>query len=171
MTRARRRGQRGHGFADEPLRAAVDRVVTADGLIAVTPVFSSSYSGLFRTFFDVVDEEALAGLPVLVAATAGTARHSLVLEHAMRPLFAYLRAVVVPTVVFAAPEDWGRGGTATRTLSGRAERAAFELASLVSASRRARRPTPSPSRRRSSSSSRAAERFGSPDGSAGRLWT
>jgi FMN reductase len=123
------------GFANESLRAAVDTVGGADGVIAVTPIFSASYSGLFKTFFDVLDKEALTGTPVLIAATAGTARHSLALEHALRPLFAYLRAVVVPTAVFAAAEDWaGAGGDgADRALSERVRRAAGELADLVTA--------------------------------------
>ena len=95
------------GFPNGSLRAALDTVAGADGLIAVTPIFSASYSGLFKTFFDVLDRDALTGRPVLVGATAGTARHSLALEHALRPLFAYLRAVVAPTAVFAASEDWG----------------------------------------------------------------
>jgi FMN reductase len=99
-------------------------------VIAVTPVFSASYSGLFKTFFDVLEPGALDGTPVLVAATAGTARHSLVLEHALRPLFSYLHAVVVPTGVFAASEDWGGAG-ADKALLGRVERAARELAALV----------------------------------------
>ena len=85
-------------------------VSAADGIIAVTPVFNGSYSGLFKMFFDALDPDALTGTPVLIAATAGTARHSLVLDHAMRPLFAYLRAVVVPTGVFAATEDFGSHG-------------------------------------------------------------
>ena len=79
----------------------------ADALIAVSPIFSGSYSGLFKTFFDVLEPETLAGKPVLIGATGGTARHSLALEHALRPLFSYLHAVVVPTAVYAAPEDWG----------------------------------------------------------------
>ena len=91
------------GFANESLRTAVDTVTGADGLIAVTPIFSASFSGLFKTFFDVLDKDALAGKPVLLGATAGTARHSLALEHAVRPLFSYLRAVSVPTAVYAAP--------------------------------------------------------------------
>ena len=119
------------GFANKPLRAAVDTVVGADGLIAVTPIFSASYSGLFKTFFDVLDEDALTGKPALLGATAGTARHSLVLEHAMRPLFAYLRAVTVPTAVFAAPEDWAGGDGTSRALADRIQRAAGELADLV----------------------------------------
>jgi FMN reductase len=120
------------GFAPRSLRAAVDTVAGADAVVAVTPVFSASYSGLFKTFFDVLDKDALAGKPVLMAATAGTARHSLVLEHAMRPLFAYLRAVTVPTAVFAAAEDWSSGG-AEPALADRVDRAAGELADLVAA--------------------------------------
>ena len=100
-------------------------------MIAVTPVFSASYSGLFKTFVDVLDKDALIGRPVLLGATAGTARHSLVLEHAMRPLFAYPRATVAPTAVFAAAEDWAGGDGTSRALSERIERAAGELAGLV----------------------------------------
>ena len=119
------------GFPNGALREAVDTVVGADGVIAVTPVFSASYSGLFKTFVDVLDRDALIGTPVLLGATAGTARHSLVLEHAMRPLFAYLRATVAPTAVFAAAEDWAGGDGTSRALSERIERAAGELADLV----------------------------------------
>ncbi len=101
----------------------------ADAVIAVTPMYSGSYNGLFKSFFDVLDPDALAGKPVLIAATGGTARHSLALEHAMRPLFSYLRAVTVPTAVFAATEDWGSTGRAE--LTARIERAGGELAALV----------------------------------------
>lgn len=127
------------GFPSPTLRAAIDAVVGADGLIAVSPIFNASYSGLFKTFFDVLERDSLAGLPVLIAATAGTARHSLALEHALRPLFAYMGAATVPTAVFAATEDWGEAGNAAepedrehdaaeRDLSERIERAAAELA-------------------------------------------
>ncbi|WP_181140223.1 FMN reductase [Streptomyces sp. Ru62] len=115
-----------NGFAGKALAAAQDAVTRADGLIVVTPVFSASYSGLFKSFFDVLDKDALAGKPVLIGATGGTGRHSLVLEHALRPLFAYLRAVVVPTGVYAASEDWGAEGLAERT-----DRAAGELVALM----------------------------------------
>jgi FMN reductase len=121
------------GFANTSLRAAIDTVVGADGVIAVTPIFAASYSGLFKTFTDVIEKDALTGKPVLIAATAGTARHSLALEHAMRPLFAYLRAVVAPTAVFAAADDWGVGGDAGGPLTERIERAAGELADLIAA--------------------------------------
>jgi FMN reductase len=121
-------------------RLLADRLTAADGLIAVTPIFSASYSGLFKTFFDVLDKESLVGKPVLLGATAGTARHSLALEHAVRPLFAYLRAVTVPTAVFAAPEDWAGAGGVDRALAGRIDRAAGELADLVSGRPASSRP-------------------------------
>lgn len=115
-----------NGFPGRKLGAALEAVAEADGLVVVTPVFSASYSGLFKSFFDVLEKDALVGKPVLIAATGGSARHSLVLDHALRPLFAYLRAVVVPTGVYAASEDWGAEG-----LEGRVERAAGELAGLM----------------------------------------
>ncbi|MFE9996590.1 FMN reductase [Streptomyces avermitilis] len=115
-----------NGFPGRALAAAIGAVTEADGLIVVTPVFSASYSGLFKSFFDVLEQGVLAGKPVLIAATGGSARHSLVLEHALRPLFAHLRAVVVPTGVYAASEDWGAEGLAERI-----ERAAGELAGLM----------------------------------------
>ncbi|MCZ7459100.1 FMN reductase [Streptomyces sp. WMMC940] len=120
------------GFPSPTLGAAVDAVTRADGVIAVSPVFTASYSGLFKSFFDLVDPRALTGKPVLVAATGGTARHSLVLDHAMRPLFAYLRALVVPTAVYAASEDWGSSGDEyTEGLPTRIRRAGRELAELM----------------------------------------
>ncbi|MEU7743500.1 FMN reductase [Nonomuraea sp. NPDC049158] len=127
------------GFPGARLRAAIEAVTEADGLIAVTPVFSASYSGLFKSFFDVLDPASLVGKPTLIAATGGTPRHSLVLEHALRPLFAYLRAMVMPTAVYAAAEDWGGGGDDFADgLAERIDRAATELADLL----RSRTPAP-----------------------------
>ncbi|GAB2959590.1 FMN reductase [Saccharothrix stipae] len=114
------------GFPSARLREVVASVVGADAVIAVTPTFNASYSGLFKSFVDVLEPESLAGKPVLIGATGGTERHSLVLDHALRPLFAYLRAVVVPTGVYAASSDWGAQG-----LPGRVDRAAGELADLL----------------------------------------
>lgn len=120
------------GFPSPVLREVLQAVAAADGLITVTPVFSASYSGLFKSFFDLLDREALIGKPVLIAATGGSARHSLVLEHALRPLFAHLRATVLPTAVYAASVDWGSGVEAgTEELSGRIDRAAGELAAAL----------------------------------------
>ncbi|MFE2076515.1 FMN reductase [Streptomyces misionensis] len=124
-----------NGFPGQALAVAQDAVTGADGLIVVTPVFSASYSGLFKSFFDVLDKDALTGKPVLLAATGGTARHSLVLDHALRPLFSYLKAVAVPTGVYAASEDWGAEGLAQRI-----ERAGRELASLMPKAERRTEP-------------------------------
>lgn len=114
------------GFPAPALRTALDTVTGADALIAATPTFKASYSGLFKSFFDLVDEGALEDLPVLVAATGGTARHSLMLDAAMRPLFTYLKALVLPRGVYAATEDW-----AGSSLDARVQRAGAQLARLL----------------------------------------
>jgi FMN reductase len=125
------------GVASPALRSAIDAVASADGLIAVTPIFSGSYNGLFKTFFDVLGEEALVGAPVLLGATAGTARHSLAIDHALRPLFAYLRAVTVPSGVFASTDDFGHSDGVRSDdegippLADRVKRGAAELADLM----------------------------------------
>lgn len=116
------------GFPSKDLATAVDTVVRADAVIAVTPTFSASYSGLFKMFFDVLPDRALAGKPVLLGATGGSERHSLMVEYALRPLFTYLQAVVVPTAVYAASADWGSAGSRLRE---RIDRAAEQLVALV----------------------------------------
>jgi FMN reductase len=108
------------------LRQAVEALVPADGIVASTPVYKAGPSGLFTSFFQVLDNDLLIGKPVVLAATAGTARHALVADDQMRPLFAYLRALAVPTSLFAAPEDWS-----DPALAGRVDRAAFELLLLM----------------------------------------
>lgn len=118
-----------------------ERISTSDAVIAATPVFSASYSGLFKMFFDAMGTDSLNHMPVVIAATAGTARHSLVLDFAMRPLFTFMRAKVMPTGVFAATDDLGglngqpEPSEGTRSLETRIQRAANELAhELVSVS-------------------------------------
>jgi FMN reductase len=118
------------GFAGADLEAAFGAVGDADALIAVTPAFNASYGGLFKSFFDVLPEETLSDMPVMIAATGGTERHSLVLEHAMRPMFSYLHAVVSPTGVYAATDDFGAQHTAAG-LSERISRAASDFARLL----------------------------------------
>lgn len=118
------------GFPTGELRAALENVTAADALIVVTPTYQASYSGLFKSFVDLVEAGTLRGVPVLLAATGGTERHSLVIEHALRPLFSYLGALTVPTGVYAAMADFGGDGSAA--LAERVERAARELASLAS---------------------------------------
>jgi FMN reductase len=108
------------------LQQAVDALGAADGIIAATPVYKAGPNGLFTSFFQVLDNDLLIGKPAVLAATAGTTRHALVADDQMRPLFAYLRALPVPTSLFAAPEDW-----ADDALSTRIDRAAFELVLLM----------------------------------------
>ncbi|MVA77384.1 NADPH-dependent FMN reductase [Auraticoccus sp. F435] len=149
------------GVPGEQLERVHNSLAAADAVIAVTPVFAASYSGLFKTFVDLLPPQVLAGTPVLLGATAGSARHSLALDQAMRPLFGYLRALVVPTGVVAATGDFGSGsargdfgsgsargdfgsGSARvdvgsgADLAARVDRAGAELAALV------RLPAPAP---------------------------
>jgi FMN reductase len=116
------------GFPGEQLQAAIERLAAADALIAAAPVYKAGISGLFKSFVDLLDDDLLVAKPVLLAATAGSSRHALVIDEQMRPLFAYLRALTLPTSVFAAPEDW-----AATELGGRIERAATELAVMLHA--------------------------------------
>ncbi|GAA3899805.1 FMN reductase [Microbacterium invictum] len=119
------------GFAPTPLETAINTVVSADAVIAVTPIFSTSYSGLFKSFIDILDPDALTGMPVLIGANAGTARHSLAIDYAIRPLFTYLHAEPVSTGVFAASSDWGAAADAVAPLSARVERGGRELAEAI----------------------------------------
>lgn len=126
------------GFAPPKLQNVLDALASADGLIAVTPIFSTSYAGLFKSFIDVVDPQALTDLPVLIGATGGTPRHSLAIDYAIRPLFTYLHAIPVTTGVFAATGDWG-GGDGVRSLPERIFRGAREFAELVERTDRSER--------------------------------
>ncbi|QEO09841.1 FMN reductase [Protaetiibacter larvae] len=119
------------GFAPPALASMIDAVTSADGLIVVTPIFSTSYSGLFKSFIDVIDPDALTGMPVLIGANAGTARHSLAIDYAIRPLFAYLHAEAISTGVFAASSDWGGTEDGAAQLASRIDRAGREFAAAV----------------------------------------
>ena len=119
------------GFAPPALESAINTVVSADALIAVTPIFSTSYSGLFKSFIDVLDPDSLTGKPVLIGANAGTARHSLAIDYAIRPLFAYLHAEPVSSGVFAASSDWGGSGDEVAPLAKRIEKGARELVDAI----------------------------------------
>ena len=119
------------GFAAPALETMINTVVSADAVIAVTPIFSTSYSGLFKSFIDILDPDALTGKPVLIGANAGTARHSLAIDYAIRPLFTYLHAEPVSTGVFAASSDWGASGDQVAPLGERIDRGARELAEAI----------------------------------------
>ena len=127
------------GFPSEALGGVLRAVTGADALIAVTPLYTTTFSGLFKSFIDILDKDALTGMPVLLGATGGTPRHSLALEYAVRPLFTYLHAETVTTSVFAATDDWAGGTDTVAPLPARITRGARELAGAI-ATRPASRP-------------------------------
>ena len=114
------------GFPRPKVQEAIERLAAADAIIASTPVYKAGISGLFKSFADLIDNDLLIAKPVVLAATGGTARHAMVVDEQMRPLFAFLRAIPVPTSLYAAPEDWGSADLGTRIA-----RAATELALLL----------------------------------------
>jgi FMN reductase len=114
------------GALSPELHAAVEQLAKADAVIAAAPVYKAGISGLFKMFVDVLDNDLLIAKPVVLAGTAGSSRHALVVDDQLRPLFAYMRALTLPTSVFAAPEDWGAS-----ELGERVQRAATELAVVV----------------------------------------
>ncbi|RAX45104.1 NADPH-dependent FMN reductase [Arthrobacter sp. AQ5-06] len=128
------------GYAAPRLADVIAGVDASDGIIAVTPVFSASYSGLFKSFIDVLDPKSLDGKAVLLGATGGTDRHQMVLEYAMRPLFSYLRTRIAATAVFAGPQDWGNTDDGGSPLSSRIDRAATEFAALLAGEQSGRKP-------------------------------
>ncbi|MEE9097534.1 FMN reductase [Pseudarthrobacter phenanthrenivorans] len=130
------------GYAAPRLAEVIAAVEASDGIIAVTPVFSASYSGLFKSFIDVLDPKSLDGKAVLLGATGGTDRHQMVLDYAMRPLFSYLRARMAATGVFAGPQDWGSAEEGGGSLGDRIERAAGEFTRLLEGPQPGRKPAP-----------------------------
>jgi FMN reductase len=113
-------------FTGPALTRAIAELGAADGLIVSTPVYKAGPSGLLTSFLQVLDNDLLIARPVVLAATAGTARHALVVDDQLRATFAYLRTMTVPTSLFAAPEDWS-----DTALASRIDRAALELVLLV----------------------------------------
>ena len=124
--------------ASEALDAAIREVVDAEAIIAVSPTFNMSFSGLFKSFFDLIEEGQLASIPTALGATGGSVRHSMVMDTAMRPMFAYLKAQIVPTAIFAASEDWGSASGLDRRIA----REGKELADLMVAMPRRREADP-----------------------------
>ncbi|WP_461163004.1 CE1759 family FMN reductase [Arthrobacter sp. R4-81] len=114
------------GFPGSTIEEAMKTLSEADAVIVSTPVYKASISGLLKSFVDLIDNDLLIGKPVMIAATAGTARHALVVDDHLRSLFAYFRALTLPTSVFAAPEDWG-----SPAFGERIGRAAQELAQVI----------------------------------------
>ncbi|GAA3932056.1 NAD(P)H-dependent oxidoreductase [Microbacterium soli] len=124
-------GAREREDVSEAAEAALRRVETADLVIAATPVFRGSYTGMFKHFFDLIDQYALANTPVLLAATGGGEHHALVLEHAMRPLFGFFQAMTVPVAVFASSADFDGTVPLTPRIHGRVETAITDVRPIL----------------------------------------
>ncbi len=84
------------GFPSTALREVIGELADADAVVAATPVYKAGISGLFKAFVDVLDNDLLVAKPVLLAGTAGTARHAMVVDDQMRPLFAFMRTLTTP---------------------------------------------------------------------------
>jgi FMN reductase len=125
------------GAAELPDRI-LSAIETADALVVGTPIFKASYTGLFKHLFDLIEPKMLEGRPVLVAATGGSDRHALVIEHQLRPLFAFFRASVLPVGIYATNSDFGAGGELTEALIGRITPVAEQFAAWLAGSTRSR---------------------------------
>lgn len=119
------------GLPGDGLQEALTAVEGADLVVATSPVFRGSYAGIFKSFFDLVDPVAMHGKPVLLGATGGSQRHQLMIDTAMRPLFTYFGSLVVPTAVYAVPEDFGAAGIPEPPLQRRIARAGAQAAGLT----------------------------------------
>lgn len=123
------------GFPGDELAALLEAIRSADGIIAVTPVFKASYSGLFKLFWDITDDGDIANTPTLIAAVGGTGRHSLMLDHALLPLFGFLDADVVARGVYATPEELNGSDACAQKIQHRIKKAGQELAQKMQVER------------------------------------
>jgi len=124
------------------VEAALRSAEEADLLIAATPVFRGSYTGMFKHFFDLVDQYALANKPVFLAATGGGDHHALVLDHALRPLFGFFQAMTLPVAVFASSGDFDGTTLLNPRVYGRIEMALTDVAAILTMRATAKHPTP-----------------------------
>lgn len=117
--------------APEEVQAKLRLAEDADLLIAAVPVYRGSYPGMFKHFFDLVDQYALANKPVLLAATGGGDHHALVLEHALRPLFGFFQALTIPVAFFASAGDFDGTTLLNPRVHGRIEMGLTDVVDLL----------------------------------------
>lgn len=101
------------------VRAHIDAIESADLLVVGSPVYRASFTGLFKHLFDLVHHEALFDVPVLLAATGGSERHALVIDHQLRPLFSFFQAHTLPIGVYASERDFDHYAIASDSLRDR----------------------------------------------------
>jgi FMN reductase len=112
----------------------LQRIESADLLVVATPVYRASFTGLFKHLFDFVDQYALVDTPVLLAATGGSERHALIIEHQLRPLFGFFQALALPVGVYAHDSDFTDYKISNEQLTDRIEKAIARALPLVRSS-------------------------------------
>jgi FMN reductase len=113
--------------APPDLGALIAEITAADALIVGSPVYKGTYTGLFKHLFDLIEPKALKDKPIVLSATGGSERHALVLDHGLRPLFAFFSADIIATGVYATEQDFADYLPSAGALISRIERAAEEL--------------------------------------------
>jgi len=114
--------------------AELQAVENADLLVVATPVYRASFTGLFKHFFDFVDQYALVDTPVLLAATGGSERHALIIEHQLRPLFGFFQSLALPVGVYAHDSDFTNYTISNEQLTERINKAIARALPLVRSS-------------------------------------
>ncbi|HTV69266.1 MAG TPA: FMN reductase [Rhizobiaceae bacterium] len=125
-------GARRIGDLDPSAKNLVEKVAGAAVLVVGSPTYKGSYTGLFKHFFDLLDPASLKGKPVILAATGGGERHSLIVEHQLRPLFGFFEAQTMPTAIYASDRDFSDGVLVSETIRARAGQAVSEACRLLS---------------------------------------
>ena len=116
------------------VQAELAAIESADVLVVGSPVYRGSYTGLFKHLFDLVHHEALIDVPVLLAATGGSDRHALVIDHQLRPLFSFFQARTLPLGVYASEQDFSGHEITSKALRERIALAVARALPLLSAS-------------------------------------
>lgn len=116
---------------DAQARAIVEQIYASTALVVGSPTYKGSYTGLFKHVFDLLDPAALRGKPVILVATGGGERHSLIVEHQLRPLFGFFEALTIPTAVYASDRDFADGVLVSEEIRQRTAQAVAEASRLV----------------------------------------
>jgi FMN reductase len=119
------------GELDDAGKAVIRSIESADILVAVTPVYKASYTGLFKHLFDFVDPLAINEVPVIIGATGGSEKHALILEHQLRPLFGFFGAITAPSGIYATDNSFENGEITDKIVHERILSAARQVARLV----------------------------------------
>lgn len=125
----------------ETVERELAAVEQADIVVVATPVYRGSYTGLFKHFFDFIEQDALIDKPILLAATGGSERHALMIDHQLRPLFSFFQARTLPLGVYAADKDFLDYRVRDEALIERAALAVQRALPLIGLTRHARSAT------------------------------